>query len=143
MSRAAEVRLKWPDKERLFRLRIAQLRELQEKTGAGPKELFDRVSIGAWRVDDIRETIRLGLIGGEETTVIEALNIVERYVDDRPLAENVPVAQAILLAAIVGVEDERLGGNRPARKKTAKTAAGSASQTSTETAPSSAGTPEQ
>lgn len=49
-----------------FALYGAQLEELQEKTDAGPMELYRRLLGGTWRAEDARETIRLGLIGGGE-----------------------------------------------------------------------------
>lgn len=116
MSRAAEIELEWADGKHLFRLAIGQLRELQEKTNAGPNELFNRLGEQTWRVDDIRETIRLGLIGGGAAPE-RALGLTGRYVDERPLLENVPVARAILLAALIGAPEEtppkRKGARRP------------------------------
>jgi hypothetical protein len=107
-SRKAKVDLTWADGEYTFRLPIARLEELQEKCNAGPATIFQRICSGAWYVNDIRETIRLGLIGGGMPAT-KALSMVQRYVDDQPLGENVPVAQAILLAVIVGVPDEPVG----------------------------------
>lgn len=108
MSRDASVTFRWADGEHTFRLALGQVRELQEKCDAGPAELFARMFNQAYRVDDLRETIRLGLIGGGMTPA-KASTIVERYVDARPLAESVDPAKAILGALIYGVEDEPLG----------------------------------
>ena len=47
-----------------FRLRIGELRELEDKRNAGSFELYRRLGDGTCRFDDIRETLRLGLIGG-------------------------------------------------------------------------------
>lgn len=118
MSRSAEVTLKWGDADHQFRLGIGQLRELQEKCDAGPAEIFRRLTVGTWRIDDLREPIRLGLIGAGLEPV-KALTLVERYVDARPLAENVPVSRAIIGIALLGAEDEPPGeadgeaGDRP------------------------------
>jgi hypothetical protein len=49
-----------------FALWYGQLHELQEKTDAGPLVIYNRVLSGTWRYDDVRETIRLALIGGGE-----------------------------------------------------------------------------
>lgn len=49
-----------------FALIWGQLQELQEKTDAGPLELYNRVLGGTWRYADVRETIRLALLGGGE-----------------------------------------------------------------------------
>jgi hypothetical protein len=108
MSADASVTLTWADGEHKFRLAIGQLRELQEKTDAGPVEVLDRLATRRWRLDDVRETLRLGLIGGGMAPV-KALGLVKRYVDERPLMESLPAAQAVLLAAIVGVPEDEVG----------------------------------
>lgn len=91
-----------------FRLPLGQLRELQDKTDAGPLELHRRITGGTWRVDDLREIIRLGLIGGG-TSPTDALKLVARYVDDRPLNEAVAPAAMILYFALIGPEDDPAG----------------------------------
>ena len=115
VSRKAKIDLTWADGEYTFRLPIAQLEELQEKCGAGPPAIFQRLCASSWMVRDVRETIRLGLIGGGMAPA-KALSLVQRYVDERPLGENAPTAQAILLAAIIGVEDEPVGKAEAAKE---------------------------
>lgn len=105
MNRHGEIDLVWGDGEQTFRLAIAQIRELQEKTDCGPMELLNRMVRGTWRLDDVRETIRLGLIGGG-LEPIHALSKIARYVDMRPLSESVPTAQAILSVMIFGKDEE-------------------------------------
>lgn len=114
MSRDASVTIAFGDGEYVFRLALGQLRELQEKTDAGPAHLLDRLRAGLWRVDDVRETIRLGLIGGGMAPA-EALKRTVRYVDERPWLESVPVAMAALIAALVGAgEEDQPGKPEPA-----------------------------
>jgi hypothetical protein len=108
MSRDASIDLDFGDGEHRFRLAIGELRELQEKTGASPFTVFNRLVGYEPRVDDCREVIRLGLIGGSLPPP-EALTFVRRYVEGRPLAEPIPVATAILKAALFGVPDEAPG----------------------------------
>ncbi len=94
--------------------------ELQEKTDAGPLAVLLRLHGHDWRVQDVRETIRLGLIGGGKTPP-QALALVARYVDRRPLLESVPVAQDILAAGLAQPDDlppgnlvaEGTGGSPP------------------------------
>lgn len=100
--------MEWGDGEHRFRLPIGQLRELQEKCSAGPAEILLRIVSQKWLIDDIRETVRLGLIGGGMPPVT-ASALVKRYVDERPLFENTRPAQVILMAALAGVEDEPTG----------------------------------
>lgn len=115
MSRDGSLTIVWGDGEHRFRLAIGQLRELQEKTNAGPQEVLDRLSTRLWRVDDVRETLRLGLVGGGMPPG-DAYRLVVRYVDGRPLMESVQPAQAVLIAALVGSPEEPVGKKAKAAK---------------------------
>ncbi|NJL08124.1 MAG: gene transfer agent family protein [Methylacidiphilales bacterium] len=95
------LELTWGDGEHTFALTIPLIRELEEKTGSGPLAIMSRLSDGTWKVDDVRETIRLDLIGGGKTPV-EALKLVQGYLDSRPIAENLPAAIAIIGHALFG-----------------------------------------
>lgn len=63
---------------------------------------------GDWRVDDVREPIRLGLIGAG-TTPTEASLAVQSYVDSRPLSEHIGLAAAILIKSLSADEDVKPG----------------------------------
>lgn len=104
MSRSAKIRLVF-DEPRDFRLGIGQLEELQERTDAGPEELFSRLGGQRWRVADIQQTLRLGLIGAGEKVATAAL-LVERNASEGQLLEWKEPCRAILLAAMIGAEDE-------------------------------------
>jgi hypothetical protein len=136
MSRDASVTLAWGDGEHRFRLPIGQLRELQEKTQLGPLALLRRVLDGGWRLDDLRETIRLGLIGGGMAPV-DALGLVARYVDGRPLTESVLPAYRVLQAVIYGTPDmaEDTAGKGEPPPDAATSGDGSTSPLSTEQGP--------
>lgn len=67
---------------------------------------------GSARIADIYQVIRCAAIGGKEryvgetTTEVSALDakrLVDEYVDGQPIGETLPVAHAILQAAIHGV----------------------------------------
>jgi len=106
MAVNGEIELRWGDGEHKFN--IAKLRcvlELEDKCGCGIAEIVMRIRDGTWKFNDIRETIRLGLIGAGELPD-RALLLTVRYVDERPWSENVLPAQAILFAALVGVQGE-------------------------------------
>lgn len=148
MSRDGSISLDWGNDRHRFRLGIGELRELQEeinrpraKIGAplvGPGTLWRSLqSYDAWK-DEVREVIRLGLIGGGMKP-LDALGLVRRYVDERPLVESSIHATAILGAALFGPPDEALEGKEEAAETTKTT--GSASLPSTETEPSSDGPP--
>lgn len=128
----ARVTISFGDGDHVFRLGLDQLLELQDKTDAGPLQLLRRVQGQDWRVQDLRETIRLGLIGGGKSPA-EALVLVKRYVDARPLLEGVPVALEVLIAALAMPEDQ------PAGEAVAETETGASPlPPSMEPAPSSA-----
>jgi Phage tail tube protein, GTA-gp10 len=108
MAVNGEIELTWGDGEHKFN--IAKLRcvlELEEKCNSGVAEILNRINEGRWRFNDIRETIRLGLVGGGMLPD-KALTMTQRYVDDRPWRENVLPAQAIIYAALVGVAGDEL-----------------------------------
>lgn len=130
-SRDATIRLDFGDDEHAFRLRIGELRELQELCDAGPPLVLTRLASHAYKVEDVRETLRLGLIGGGMVTT-DAVRLVRRYCDELPAwGENAKLAYMILGAALFGPEDEPLGKPVAASgRKTKKTA--SASPRSTE-----------
>lgn len=137
-----EITTFWADGEHTFRLAIRQMRELQEKTGVGPYKVLERLRDHDWRVDEIREVIRLGLIGGGMSPA-DAYRLVVRYVDEyeTPLLEHIPVAMNVLMAPMLGTP-EPPGKRAPAKpmtraRRTRK--AGSTSRGSTTTDPSSAG----
>ena len=138
MSARADTTIAWADGDYLFRLAIGQLRELQDLCGTGPFAVFRRLQEGDWRVEDVRETIRLGLIGGGLAPE-RALILVKRYVDERPLMENLFTAQAVLIAAVIGVPEDPVGKQPAEGDRTEETA--SPSPPSTEQAAPSDGQP--
>lgn len=109
MKRRSKVNLDFAGGDFDFCLRIGELIELQEKCDAGPPLILARLQQGAWKVEDVRETIRLGLIGGGMAAT-EASVKVKAYVDnpdrDPPLAGYALTASAILAAAILSVKEE-------------------------------------
>lgn len=129
-SRAGEIVRAWGDEDRTFRLGIGEWRKVQEKCDAGPPELARRLGgfvaakrqfpraplldlavsggLGAWNIDDVREPLLQGLIGGGLNPT-EAGRLVRDLFDGRPLFESVPLALEVVLAGIIGPEDEPLG----------------------------------
>lgn len=115
MPRNAQIMLRWADSDYLFRLPLGMMEELQEKCNAGPKWIYNALGDDSWRISYVRETIRLGLIGGG-CDPIKALNLVRRYVDERPWMENILIAQTILGASLIGAEDEQPGKSEAAKE---------------------------
>lgn len=138
MTPTTALQLEFADGEYLFDLKLPQLLELQEKCGnvgalrirarvlAG-RYLFDGSTIGVPAegeafVEDLFETIRLGLIGGGRGLVngvevavnsMTAIKLVERYCHPAPLREAWTLAAAILAARFEGYTP-------PASKKKAR-----------------------
>lgn len=113
MTRSAALNVLFGDGMHHFRLDIARLEELQDKTGVGPEMIFKRLLDGDWRVSDVRETIRCGLIGGGMKP-IDAFKLVDRYAVEGWLQDAKEVALNVILAALVGTEDEEVReGNGP------------------------------
>lgn len=132
MSADGSIELTWAGEERRFRLAIGQLRELQEAVnknrGAnpiGPWSLYQLISKGDAWPDELREVIKLGLIGGG--TKLELVpGLLKRYVEERPILESVPVAMSILGVALLGDVTDKVG-----KKKTPENPTFSDSPTST------------
>lgn len=150
------LELKFGDGDYVFALPIPQLRELQRLCGAGIFAIYGRVLKGRFVIgeqvvadtadaqaflDDILETIRLGLIGGagglvagEEVKVsaLRARQLVETYCyPAAPLRESWSVAAAILAACIEGYEPPGEAG--PAEAPAPENAGEEATESSTST----------
>jgi hypothetical protein len=126
MSRSGEITLPWGDGERTFRLTVTDWEKVQEKCDAGPAEILSRLAplftarsagidyrtiiangyIGTWRVHDVREPLYRGLMRGEGLDPTAAGKVIRELVDERPLIESVVMAYQVVLASLVGAEDE-------------------------------------
>lgn len=98
----------WAGGEHPFELKIEHLRALQDRCDAGPEWILNRLMTRQWHVNDVVDTIRLGLEGGGMEKA-EARRLVQRYVEDRPLTESVLTAQAVLMLALYGDPDDQPG----------------------------------
>lgn len=107
----------WPGGEHAFRLAIAQLEALQQKTDAGPEWLVFRLQAGQWTAAELFEVLRLGLIGGGMADV-EAKRLVETAFDRHPLIEFKVPALSVLMAALYGPADDPVGKPSPAGETT-------------------------
>jgi len=101
----------WAGGEHQFCLsKVGSILDLEAKCGAGIAVVMTRLGSGAWGLNDVRETIRLGLIGGG-LAPDAAMQLVRNHVDppDNALAPSVLIAYAILEAVMVGVPDDPVG----------------------------------
>ena len=53
-----EVVIPWPGGEHAFRLGLAELETIQQKTDCGPEYLLHRINAGQWHVCDLIEVLR-------------------------------------------------------------------------------------
>jgi hypothetical protein len=121
-----------------FRLAIGQLEELQELTKVGPLALWNRLNNGTWFHGDIRELIRLGLIGAGMDPW-EAQKMRDRYADVGALLPHVPLAIGIISVALNAPKDETLDDAVPPGEPMTAEAA-TEDQKSSSPSPTSTGT---
>lgn len=100
MSRHAAIEQTFGDGDYTFRLGLSEIEELERKRDCSIYEIVDRLRTRTCRLLDISETLRIGLIGGGMKPT-EALSLVRRYVDERPVDENRDIAYAVGLAALL------------------------------------------
>lgn len=124
MSADGSLGLVWGDGEQRFRFAIGQWRELQEKVNSrriaigapaiGPTTLLNALRAkDAWP-DDIRDVLRLGLIGGGKKPD-EAHRLMVNYFDGKAPFEHMQPAFLVLFAGLVGVPTDVI----PSKKKRA------------------------
>lgn len=109
---ARGVDITWQGGEHTFALPIELLRALQDRCDAGPAWVLARLGSQQWRVEDVVDTIRLGLEGGG-LAKDEARKLTRIHVEDRPLTLSVLTAQAILMDALFGGAEEGAGAGEP------------------------------
>lgn len=109
--RAAEI--VWPGGEHSFALRIGELEALQQATNSGPGEVLGRLYgcmppnnplLGPWRLSDVLDTVRLGLVGGGMDG-IEARKLVRLQVERDGPTSLITTAATVLLKALEMPDD--------------------------------------
>lgn len=132
----APLKLQWLGGEHSFALPLGQLRALQQNVDAGPEQILDRMRRGTWRIDEIVEVIRLGLLGGPDALVeAEVGPMVTRLFQQHPIMEFKITAIAILAHALYGPLDDQPGKSKGEKAETPLE--NGSSPSSTETAPDS------
>lgn len=132
MTTQGTVRIAWLHGTDDFCLAASGMQlALEDICGSGIFEVADRLRSvlraaeagelgGRAFARDVRETIRLGLIGGGKKPE-EAEKIVKAHVDGHPLVHSVIVAYRVLEAALMGVPDDPVGKDAAAGAETGQT----------------------
>lgn len=116
MSATGTRTIVWAGGEDQFCLKIGQILDLEERCKAGVAVIANRLTSGEWGLNDVRETVRLGLIGGGMDPE-RAMSKVNNFVDanDAGIAHSVLVAFAIIQTALFGApKDDPVGKGMPA-----------------------------
>ena len=95
----------WPGGEHPFRLALAQLEGLQQKTDCGPEWLAMKLRSGQWTATEAFEVLRWGLIGGGMGDAAAKKAVADAF-DRHPVgAFKVPALTAIM-TALYGSPDD-------------------------------------
>ncbi|UFS66557.1 gene transfer agent family protein [Paracoccus denitrificans] len=111
------VVIQWAGGEHAFRLGLAELETIQQKTDCGPEYLLHRINAAQWHIGDLMEVLRNGLIGAGMPHV-DALKIVRKAFDNHPAILFKVPAQAVLAAFLFGPPDDQPGEDSPAGDQT-------------------------
>ena len=98
----------WPGGEHPFRLALAQLEGLQQKTDAGPEWLAMRLRSGQWFGTEAFEVLRWGLIGGGMKPDAAKKAVSDAF-DRHPVGSFKVPALTVLMAALYGPPDDDVG----------------------------------
>lgn len=109
VNRHGAVELSWGGGDHQFRLGLGEIEELESAVDMSVFLLFAAMSaqIPFAKLKHYSETIRIGLVGGGMKP-IDAKALTRRYVDERPLAESVALAEVILRVALERVHPGEL-----------------------------------
>lgn len=110
VSQHGAVILAWGDGEHRFRLDLSGIEDIEAKCDRSIFDIARRAStaVREIRAREMREVLRCGLIGGGMEPV-KALQLVKRYLDERPLDESRDTVFAVALAGLARIEGDRAG----------------------------------
>ena len=98
----------WPGGEHPFRLALAQLEGLQQKTDCGPEWLAMKLRSGQWTATEAFEVLRWGLIGGGMGDAAAKKAVTDAF-DRHPVGAFKVPALAVMMAALYGPPDDPVG----------------------------------
>ncbi len=100
--------LTWAGGEHNFHLPLQALQAVQQRCDAGPEWILERLSSKRWHVEDVTETIRLGLQYGGLSPA-EARRVLNNALENHPLLALVVTAAAVIAAAISRGKEDKVG----------------------------------
>jgi Phage tail tube protein, GTA-gp10 len=106
MPHFTQITRDFGDGAHVFAFPLGAFRELEDKRNASVPEIQVRISMWKFKIDDVRETIRIALVHGGAVTPVQAMRLVERYVDGQPIENSVGLAIDILRKALYVPEDD-------------------------------------
>ncbi len=106
--RDARIELTIWDGDYEFRLGWGEIAQLQEKCDAGPFVILHRLQTGTWRLEDIENVLRLGLVGAGRKPE-EATKLIKEHVKTRPVGDYSIHASVVLKQAVLGPHEEKVG----------------------------------
>lgn len=86
---------------------------------SGTAQLLNRLHKGSWRIGDVSNIVRLGLIGGGMEPAA-ALKLTLRYVEERQPTENLIPAQVILSTTVMEAPEEKRGKTQSQQESSSK-----------------------
>lgn len=102
----------WPGGEHSFRLGIGELRAIEQRSDAGCAVVFGRLLGMQWKIDDVVQPIRLGLIGGGMQER-EAQRLVDSAMEIASPWSLAVTAAEILRRFIMWETADQPGGDQP------------------------------
>lgn len=93
-------------KQHKFELTLGNIRDLERVAGAGVGAIWNRIISAEFRIDDLRETIKQGLIGGG-LSGLDAEAAVRAFVDKAPIKTYYQLAFDIVKSIVDGDVQEK------------------------------------
>lgn len=116
VARRGELTDKFAGADRLFRLDLGRLEEIEAATGRGIFAIFDRAFSGVWTLAEVRAVLTQGLIGGGETPKAAEALVAVAVTSETALQSQV-IARGVLGVALA----PDLAGDSGGAKRSKKT----------------------
>jgi hypothetical protein len=95
--------------QRRFELRLGEIKHLEQQTGCGIGDIYRRLLALAFKIEDVRQVVKFGLIGGG-VPEIDAEAMVRAGVDGFPISEPYELAKDIMIACFIGAAPGKAKG---------------------------------